>query len=82
MFSNDIPPLIGHLSRDEIEPLVLLKVICNFENCGLMERASKARHRCDEVFRYAIVTGSAKYNPALDLADDMQGYKKKHTSHF
>lgn len=56
MFSNDILSLIGQLSMDEIEPLVLLKVIRNFENRGAMERASKARRRCGEVFRYAIIT--------------------------
>jgi len=42
-----------------------------------MERANKARRRCGEVFRYAVVTGRAKYNPAPDLADAMKGYRKK-----
>lgn len=42
-----------------------------------MERANKARRRCGEVFRYAVVTGRAKYNPAPDLADAMKSYRKK-----
>lgn len=29
-------------------------------------------------FRYAIVTGRAKYNPAPDLVDAEKGYRKKH----
>ncbi|MBD2779923.1 tyrosine-type recombinase/integrase [Xenorhabdus szentirmaii] len=78
MFRNDILPIIGHMTMEEIEPLILLKVIRYFEERGAMERASKARRRCGEVFRYAIVTGRAKYNPAPDLADAMTGYKKKH----
>ena len=36
------------------------------------------RQRCGEVFRYAIVTGRAIYNPAPDLASAMQGHKAVH----
>ncbi|CDH32602.1 tyrosine-type recombinase/integrase [Xenorhabdus bovienii] len=78
MFQADILPSIGHMTIKEIEPMVLLKVIRQFEERGAMERASKARRRCGEVFKYAIVTGRAKYNPAPDLAGAMTGYKKKH----
>jgi len=77
MFEGDILPLIGHMRPEEIEPMVMLKVIRLFEGRGAMERANKARRRCGEVFRYAIVTGRAKYNPAPDLADAMKGYRKK-----
>lgn len=76
MFSDDILPLIGDRNIDEIEPMQILSVIRHFENRGAMERANKARRRCGEVFRYAIVTGRAKYNPAPDLADAMKGYRK------
>ncbi len=62
---------------DEIEPMALLSVVRRIEERGAMERANKARRRCGEVFRYAIVTGRAKYNPAPDLADAMKGYRKK-----
>ena len=76
MFDDDILPAIGHLKMEEVEPMVLLKVIRLFENRGAMERADKARRRCGEVFRYAIVTGRAKYNPAPDLVDALKGYRK------
>lgn len=76
MFTDDILPSIGHMRMDEIEPLVLLRVIRRFEDRGAMERATKARRRCGEVFRYAVITGRAKYNPAPDLADAMKGYRK------
>ncbi|MDE9427420.1 tyrosine-type recombinase/integrase [Xenorhabdus bovienii] len=78
MFDNDILPIIGHMAMEEIEPLILLKVIRLFEERGAMERASKARRRCGEVFRYAIGTGRAKYNPSPDLVDAMTGYRKEH----
>lgn len=77
MFRDDILPMIGGLEINEIEPMKILEVIRRFEERGAMERANKARRRCGEVFRYAIVTGRAKYNPAPDLADAMKGYRKQ-----
>jgi len=77
MFEKDILPYIGHLTMEEVEPMVLLGVLRRFEERGAMERANKARGRCGEVFRYAAVTGRAKYNPAPDLADALRGYRKK-----
>ncbi len=72
MFDDDILPIIGGLEIQDIEPMQLLEVIRKIEDRGAMERANKARRRCGEVFRYAIVTGRAKYNPAPDLADAMK----------
>lgn len=77
MFRDDILPMIGGMEIQDIEPMQILDVIRRFEERGAMERANKARRRCGEVFRYAIVTGRAKYNPAPDLADAMKGYRKK-----
>ncbi|MBN7122915.1 integrase [Erwinia billingiae] len=77
MFRDDILPMIGEMEIAEIEPMQILSVIRLFEDRGAMERANKARRRCGEVFRYAIITGRAKYNPAPDLADAMKGYRKK-----
>lgn len=77
MFRDDILPMIGTMDINDIEPMKILEVIRLFESRGAMERANKARRRCGEVFRYAIITGRAKYNPAPDLADAMKGYRKK-----
>lgn len=77
MFNDDILPVIGHLRMEDVEPMVLLKVIRLFEDRGAMERADKARRRCGEVFSYAIVTGRAKYNPSRDLSGAMRGYRKQ-----
>ena len=77
MFRDDILPMIGAMEIHEIVPMQILEVLRRFEERGAMERANKARRRCGEVFRYAIVTGRAKYNPAPDLADAMKGYRKK-----
>ncbi len=81
MFDDDILPIIGGLEIQDIEPMQLLEVIRRFEDRGAMERANKARRRCGEVFRYAIVTGRAKYNPAPDLAHAIRDTARR-TSRF
>jgi len=77
MFIEDILPIIGSMKITEIEPVMLIKVIRRFEERGAMERADKARRRCGEVFKYAIINGWAKYNPAPDLVGAMKGYRKQ-----
>lgn len=66
-FNKDIFPYIGQQPVNDIKPLVLLNVLRRMENRGATEKAKKVRQRCSEVFRYAIVTGRAEYNPAADL---------------
>lgn len=77
-FNKDIFPYIGQQSVNEIKPLVLLNVLRRMESRGATEKAKKVRQRCSEVFRYAIVTGRAEYNPAADLTSAMSGHESKH----
>lgn len=77
-FKNNVFPFIGSRPINEIKPLELLSVLQRMEKRGAPELASKVRQRCSEVFRYAIVTGRAEYNPAADLASALQGYEKLH----
>ncbi len=75
---KDIFPYIGQLPVNDIKPLVLLNVLRRMESRGATEKAKKVRQRCSEVFRYAIVTGRAEYNPAADLTSAMSGHESKH----
>ncbi|WP_247176317.1 tyrosine-type recombinase/integrase [Escherichia coli] len=77
-FNKDIFPYIGQQPVNEIKPLVLLNVLRRIESRGATEKAKKVRQRCSEVFRYAIVTGRAEYNPAADLTSAMSGHESKH----
>ncbi|MBK0018394.1 tyrosine-type recombinase/integrase [Kosakonia sp. S58] len=77
-FNKDIFPYIGQQPVNEIKPLVLLNVLRRMEGRGATEKAKKVRQRCSEVFRYAIVTGRAEYNPAADLTSAMSGHESKH----
>ena len=67
-FEKDIFPFIGRRPIAEIEPMELLGTLKRIENRGALEKLRKVRQRCGEVFRYAIITGKAEYNPAPDLA--------------
>ncbi|HGN2032282.1 TPA: tyrosine-type recombinase/integrase [Proteus mirabilis] len=67
-FENDVFPYIGDRPIAEIKPLELLEVLSIMEKRGVTEKLKKVRQRCGEVWKYAIITGRADYNPAPDLA--------------
>ena len=71
-------PFLGERAIDGIQPLELLLVLQKIEGRGAVELASKVRQRCGEVFRYAVITGRATYNPAPDLASALQTPKRNH----
>ncbi len=77
-FKKDVFPYIGRKPVSEVKPLELLNVLRRIEGRGATEKAKKVRQRCGEVFRYAIVTGRAEYNPAPDLTSAMQGHESNH----
>lgn len=77
-FEKDVFPFIGHRPIKEIKPLELLEVLSKLETRGATEKARKVRQRCGEVWKYAIVTGRAEYNPAPDLASALVVHEKEH----
>ena len=62
----------------KIKPLELLNVLRKIEKRGALEKMRKVRQRCSEVFRYAIVTGRAEYNPAADLSSVLEVHQSNH----
>ncbi|MDU5488241.1 MAG: tyrosine-type recombinase/integrase [Serratia liquefaciens] len=76
-FEQDVFPYIGQRPIAEIKPLELLEVLRRIEKRGALEKTRKVRQRCGEVFRYAIITGRAEYNPAPDLASALAVPKQK-----
>ncbi|HHK8232693.1 TPA: tyrosine-type recombinase/integrase [Serratia marcescens] len=77
-FEQDVFPYIGQRPIAEIKPLELLEVLRRIEKRGALEKTRKVRQRCGEVFRYAIITGRAEYNPAPDLASALAVPNQKH----
>lgn len=70
-FNLHIFPAIGALPVVDIEPVVMLSALRKIESRGSVARAAKIRRWCSEVFRYAIATGRAKFNPAGELKSAM-----------
>ncbi|CAQ84820.1 MULTISPECIES: tyrosine-type recombinase/integrase [Photorhabdus] len=81
-FENDVFPYIGDRPIAEIKPLELLEVLSIMEKRGTTEKLKKVRQRCGEVWKYAIITGRAEYNPAPDLASAFIPHKREHYAHL
>ncbi|MFC0226327.1 tyrosine-type recombinase/integrase [Serratia aquatilis] len=81
-FEADVFPFIGHRPIAEIKPLELMAVLSKLEQRNATEKMRKVRQRCGEVWKYAIVTGRAEYNPAPDLASAMKPHKREHYPHL
>lgn len=77
-FETDVFPYIGGRPIADIKPMELMGVLSRLDERGATEKLRKVRQRCGEVWRYAIVTGRAEYNPAPDLASAFSPHKKEH----
>ena len=60
-------PLIGQCAIVEIEPMQVLDVLRAMEAQGTFETRDRVGQSIGAVFKYAIATGRAKYNPAADI---------------
>ena len=77
-FEKDIFPRTGRRPIVDIKPMDWLEILRRLEKRGALEKMRKVRQRCNEVYRYAIVTGRAEYNPVSDLATALATPKKTH----
>lgn len=77
-FEKDIFPHTGRRPIIDIKPMGWLEILRRIEKRGALEKTRKVRQRCEEVYRYAIVTGRAEYNPISDLATALATPKKTH----
>ncbi|AGF77240.1 Integrase [Desulfocapsa sulfexigens DSM 10523] len=64
---HDAFPVVGDFPVDSIQPPTVLKILRSIEKRGSLEIARKVLQRMSAVFRYAIQTGRATYNPAADM---------------
>ncbi|WDF97733.1 tyrosine-type recombinase/integrase [Pectobacterium carotovorum subsp. carotovorum] len=81
-FENDIFPDIGKRPVAEVKPLELLTTLRKLEKRGVLDKLRKIRQACNQVFRYAIVTGRAENNPASELASALPPPKATHYPHL
>ena len=71
---------LGDLPIKEITPPMVLGVIRAVESRGALDVASRILQRTSAIFRYAIQTGRAIYNPAADMKGVLKTRKVEHRS--
>lgn len=71
-------PAFGERPITEIEAPEILACLRTIESRGALEIAHRTAQRIAAVFRYAVLTGRAKYNPAADLRGALATRKVKH----
>lgn len=64
---RDLFPWLGTHPIANITAPDLLQALRRIEQRGAIETAHRAHQNCGQIFRYAIATGRAKYNPCPDL---------------
>jgi integrase len=69
---QNIFPCLGHRPITDISPPELLQTIRKIESRGALEMAAKVLQRCNAIYRFAITTGRANYNPATDLREALK----------
>ena len=75
---GDVFPWIGSRPITRITAPQLLETVRRIEQRGALETAYRVLSYCSQVFRYAIATGRATYNPSEDLKGALPPVKGKH----
>lgn len=77
-FASLLDKDMGSRPVSEIEPIELLSAIKKIERAGNNETAKRVRSFAARVFRYAVITGRCRFNPAADLGEALVAPKVKH----
>jgi hypothetical protein len=76
---KDVFPHIGQMPIRSIGPRdVLEKVVRRMEAREALDTAHRIKQLCGQVFRYAVVTGSADRDVTADLKDALKAKTKVH----
>ncbi len=75
---RELFPRLGARPIAEIDAPELLYVLRGIEKRGALELTSKVRIVAGQIFRYAIATGRAKYDPSRDLKGALKVREERH----
>lgn len=75
---REVFPALGQRPITEITPPEVLEVVRAVERRGVLELAARIQQRIKAVFRYAVQTGRANFNPSAELAGVLATRKVKH----
>lgn len=74
-------PYVGDRPIADILPLDWLEVLRKLERAGKNEQKRRVHSICSDVYRLAIVTGRATFNPLADLGVALQPAKSRNFPH-
>ncbi len=77
-FDRHVFPIIGNLPVAEVKPVQLLAMLRRVAEGGTPYTAGRLREICGQVFRYAIQTGKATYDPAASMRGALEKSAVKH----
>lgn len=72
---RDAFPILKSIPVTEITPPMVLETLRKVESRSVRE-ANRLKQRINAIYRYAIQTGRASYNPAQDMREVLKGAKK------
>jgi integrase len=74
----DVLPYLKDEPIDKISVTDLLEVLQRIEKRGALDIASRQRQRCEAIFKHAILSERATYNPATQLVGVLKTKKVQH----
>lgn len=75
---KDVFPLIGKLPIADIKAPMILDVLRQIEKRGAVEMAKRQAQVCGQIFRYAVATGVAEFDPVPSLRGALKPTAKGH----
>jgi len=76
--TTDALPYLGNMPITDIKTSDVLYVVRKIEARGALDVAARVKQRINSIFRYAIQTGYAEYNPVEALKDVLTTRKVQH----
>ncbi|BBI49850.1 integrase [Vreelandella olivaria] len=75
-------PKVGDRAIESILPLEWLDILRTLEDAGKFEQRRRLHAFCRDIYRFAIITGRASYNPLTDLQTALKPYKRGSFHHL
>lgn len=75
-------PKVGDRAIESIVPLEWLEILRTLEDVGKFEQRRRLHAFCRDIYRFAIITGRATYNPLTDLNTALKPYKRGSFHHI
>lgn len=75
-------PKVGNRPIESILPLEWLDILRTLEGLGKFEQRRRLHAFCRDIYRFAIITGRASYNPLTDLQTALKPYKRGSFHHI